>query len=561
MRTLLLTLILATCGLVASTWHYFGHSWDEPEHLAAGMELLDHGHYEYDLQHPPLARLLIALGPWLDGARSHGTPPPDGVVEGLAILYGGGHYDRDLTLARLGVLPFLAVLLVATWLWGRRLVPASQPALALVATALVASTPPVLGHAGLATLDVAAAGTCLLALYALQTWFTGPTWRQALVAGLACGVAVATKLSAIPFLAVGVVAFAVINTKPLRVVSWRGLSHGAAALAVVGVVLTLVYGGRFLYFTDATGRYDQALTYLFGTSGRAHDLAYAVAARVPLPEALRLLIGGIQALTMHNQAGHLSFLLGETRTTGWWYFYPVALATKLPLPLLVLGLAGLGGLAVTGWRQRNAWQLAPPLLFVAILAFCCTVSHINVGVRHVLIEVPLLALGAGWLLQSLWHALTTASLPRSRLAVAAGCAALCAPLAWQLATLVSAYPDYLPYFNEAVRHPEGVLVDSDLDWGQDLKRLEQRLAELGIPHVALAYRGTADLGREPLPAFTTLAPGQPTDGWIAISALARAKDPQGYAWLLQFHPVERIGKTIDLYRIPAGHGRVSGQRR
>ena len=130
----LLALILATCVLVATTWHYFGHTWDEPEHLAAGMELLDHGGYEYDLQHPPIARLLIALGPYLDGARSQGTPPPDGRPEGVAILYGRGMYSRDLALARLGALPFLALLLGTTWVWGRRLM---SPGAALLATALV----------------------------------------------------------------------------------------------------------------------------------------------------------------------------------------------------------------------------------------------------------------------------------------------------------------------------------------------------------------------------------------------------------------------------------------
>ena len=105
--------------LAASTWRVFGHTWDEPEHLAAGMELLDRGKYEFDTEHPPLARALIALGPRLAGSHSFGTPPPDGTQEGIDILYDGGHYDRTLMLARLGALPFLPVLLFAMWLWAR----------------------------------------------------------------------------------------------------------------------------------------------------------------------------------------------------------------------------------------------------------------------------------------------------------------------------------------------------------------------------------------------------------------------------------------------------------
>jgi hypothetical protein len=122
-------------------------------------------------------------------------------------------------------------------------------------------------------------------------------------------------------------------------------------------------------------------------------------------------------------------------------------------------------------------------------------------------------------------------------------------ITWQVSTLVTAYPDYFPYFNETVSNPEHVLVDSDLDWGQDLRRLERRLAELKVPSVSLAYQGTADLAREALPPFVLLPPRQPAKGWVAISALTREHEPIGYAWLSSYRPVERVGKTIDLYFI------------
>jgi len=93
-------------------------------------------------------------------------------------------------------------------------------------------------------------------------------------------------------------------------------------------------------------------------------------------------------------------------------------------------------------------------------------------------------------------------------------------------------------------------VDSDLDWGQDLKRLERRLAELKVPSISLAYQGTADLAKEPLPPVTRLASRQPATGWIAITALSREHEPLGYTWLDPYRPVERVGKTIDLYFIP-----------
>src|ERR1700742_2221162 len=131
-RVALAFLILAACLLTASTWRVYSNTWDEPEHLAAGIELLDRGRYEYDTEHPPIARILMAIGPYLAGARSFGTPPPDGVQEGIDILYSGGHYKLYLTLARLGTLPFLALLLYSAWLWARKLTPSPGEALLAV---------------------------------------------------------------------------------------------------------------------------------------------------------------------------------------------------------------------------------------------------------------------------------------------------------------------------------------------------------------------------------------------------------------------------------------------
>jgi hypothetical protein len=187
------------------------------------------------------------------------------------------------------------------------------------------------------------------------------------------------------------------------------------------------------------------------------------------------------------------------------------------------------------------------VLSLAILTFASAFSRINIGVRHVLVLYPFLALGAAYLIWRTWRLL--AAVRERRTQMAAGVVLLSLVL-WQLSTLWRAYPDYLPYFNEAVRHPERVLVDSDLDWGQDLKRLEVRAQALGIAQLHLAYLGSADLAREPLPPVQMLTPRQPVTGWVAISALARTRNPSDYAWLAGYRPLERIGKSIDLYYIP-----------
>jgi hypothetical protein len=129
-------------------------------------------------------------------------------------------------------------------------------------------------------------------------------------------------------------------------------------------------------------------------------------------------------------------------------------------------------------------------------------------------------------------------------------------LVWQLGSSLAAHPDYLAYFNElAGKHPERILVDSDLDWGQDLLRLVEELRARHVERVAIAYNGSADLSRHGLPAFRPLVPHQPTTGWIAISEM-RLKIGEGrppydeFAWLEAYEPVARVGRSIRLYYVP-----------
>jgi hypothetical protein len=446
---------------------------------------------------------------------------------------------------------------------------------------LLASVPPVLGHAALATLDVAAAGTVLLALYALQCWLDSARWRDAVFFGVTAGVAVGSKFSAVPFLGLGFVVLAgaqwavrrwdgggalepavgaaqgaVVHAGAARVaaagrpvLAWsaRGRLIGFALIVVMTMVpLAIAYGVRSPGVAIVAHKFEWAVVFLQHERGLSHD-AGVLLEHLWLPSWVKGLLEGIIAIKAHNDTGHLSYLLGQRGLTGWWYFYLVTLPAKTPIPLLLCGPIGMVVLAREGWQARDAWRLAPLLSFLTILIFASSFSRINIGIRHVLVLYPFMALGAARLLALAWDGLRKAAL--GPLAVV-GQGALVVLVAWQVLTLWTASPDYLPYFNEAVAHPEHVSVDSDLDWGQDLRRLEWRAAEIKIPKLSLAYRGTANLARETLPPFVIMPPWRPSTGWVAISALAKAQDPKGYAWLNAYQPLELVGKTIELYYVP-----------
>src|SRR5262249_55715397 len=158
-----------------------------------------------------------------------------------------------------------------------------------------------------------------------------------------------------------------------------------------------------------------------------------------------------------------TYLLGRITQDGFPLFFPVALLVKSPLPFIALAVWGLRAvLRDADARSERQRRLVPALVALTILVSVLP-SRINIGVRHVLPIYPLMAVYVGPGLVALWRS----ARPRLGRALAVALAA------WQLAIPVFAAPDYLPWFNAlAGRHPENVLLDSDLDWGQDLFRLE-----------------------------------------------------------------------------------------
>jgi hypothetical protein len=235
--------------------------------------------------------------------------------------------------------------------------------------------------------------------------------------------------------------------------------------------------------------------------------------------------------------GHDSYLFGQFRNTGWWYFFPVVLAVKTPLGLLGLTFAG-AALVVRRFRSVP-WQQAFTVLFpIAILAVSMT-SRIDAGVRHILPIYPFAAVLAGF---------AAAEAIRWRRGAGLLAIVLAAAIA---AESLQAHPDYLSHFNAlAGRHPEKILAESDLDLGQDLHRLSLRMKELQADHLSIAYAGSAPLERAELPPYRVLGRDNLVPGYVAISLrylyLANAKNGD-FQWIKGYTPRERIGTSIDLF--------------
>jgi hypothetical protein len=497
---LAILLVLAASARIVSTYTVFNHTIDEPDHLAAGMEYLSTGRYLYEDQHPPLARVFASLGPFFSGERFH--PGPDSYHEGYRILGWGAHYDRTLALGRAGILPFFWIASAVVFLWALR---AAGPHAALLSTLLFTTLPPVLAHSGLITTDMAAVAFAAAAAFASLLWAEVPDRRRTILLGLCLGLAALSKFSAILFLAAALPllvghALACPDSRhpPTSSPNARRPYALAAALAIAFAVVWAGYGFSFAHV------------------GYLH-------LRLPAPRFFT----GLRSLWAHNAAGHASYLFGARRATGFWYYYPAALALKTPLAMLLL---------LPLCFRRG---MAQPMLFSLAILLCGFASRINIGSRHVLPIYIGLAVACG---------IAAAPLLQHRLARWI----VVALLLWHVASGALQHPGYLSYTNElAGSHPENFLADSDLDWGQDMKRLTAFLSRAHASEVTFVpfNRTYATLAGHPFPTMHPGDPAHPSPGWNAVSVsvwkiFGVPSWPAG-------PPQAKIGRSIFLWNLPS----------
>jgi hypothetical protein len=523
-RSLMLSIaLIALASLrIVSTYPEMSPTWDEPGHMACGLQYLALHVYRYEARHPPLARVMSALGPYLSGARPMGIKNQD--QEGVAVMYRGGHPAQMLTRMRLGILPFFVAAAFVVWFWARRYFGG---AVAALATGMFTLVPTVLAHGGLATTDMPLTACLSAAFLALLLWSEEPTWQHSLFLGVTTALAVVSKFTALGYLPAAAL-FAFLAYLIVERPAVGALMSAAKARALPAVIAV---------FTGAIGIWA-VYSFSFGKVN-----AWNI--NLPAPE----LFDGVNFAMYHNTKGHAAYFMGEIRNTGWWYFFPVLLAVKTPLAWLVA--VGFGMVAWWGRRARLAYWM--PVAFAAGILLPSMTSHVNIGLRHILPIFTGLAILAGlglmWLLERASHAKW------------AGPLAVMLVL-WMTVSGAVQHPDYLSYFNIlAGSNPERIVVDSDLDWGQNTIRLQRRLKELGAAQVAFG-----DLNLRPnhlmfwpgLPNVQNLDPFRAVEGWTAVSPtmwMVRygpiTHKFRVEPWWVSYHPIEKVG-TLWLYYLPPG---------
>ncbi len=514
----LAALTVLFCWRCYRTFDIFSNTADEPAHIACGLEVWQSGRYTLEPQHPPLARVILALPAYLAGLRQN-----DLRIWGRDDL---AFYWRTLRLARMGNLFFAPFLLVGVYWWARDLY---DSAAGLAAATIVGLCPHLLAHASLATLDFGAAVTTFLAAYCFWRWSLARGLGSCLLAAAAFAVAVATKFSALFFLPPLALAFFLISVRQRPVTGpWSRPAIVRQGLAFLGTVALLVWAAYVFDFGPLPAIRIYAPPRTLGQYYASALEVFVGNHRVPAPVFWR----GLADVLGHNSRGHLAYLLGRTSETGWWYYFPVALAVKTTLPLLLLFLVGL----------LAARRAIYPIAAAGVVLAVSMGSGINIGIRHVLVIFPFLAVAGAVVFFR----------PAAPTRLLGGLGLLL--VLWQAAESFHAHPDYLAYFNQIARGRElDFLADSNLDWGQDLERLRRDLRGRHVDTVYLAYSGVP--AEPPLRrggvAFFAFDASPPPAGWVAVSVnrIVGLPDNHPVVWLQGQTPVARIGKSILLYHL------------
>ncbi|MEM9366993.1 MAG: glycosyltransferase family 39 protein [Planctomycetota bacterium] len=477
---------------------------NEPGHLVAGLGHWKSGDFALYRVNPPLIRLVASIPVTLAGYEEDwsgyyehvGARPVFDMAEEFVTANGRSSllYFR---LARWSLVPFSLLGAWVCFAWARDLFGDQA---GLMAATLWCFSPMVLGHGSMIAPDAHATSLGLAACYTFWRWLKLPTWRQAILTGVVLGFAELSKTTMILFYPLWPLLWITYRWRERRSMSirrWRDEAGMLILRMLIGLyVLNLGYLGEgsftqlkdFRFVSDMLTGDDQNI----GAGG--NRFADSWLGEVPVPLPANYIIGiDVQQRDFENFS-RPSYLRGEYQAKGWWYYYTYAILVKAPLGtlglILVAWIGSCFGVGPQADRKDLLILLTPAVLILAVASLKFGFSHHS---RYILPCVPCAFIWISGLARhvvSFWetasafwrrgNALSPSS-QRRWLSSATGFISICL-LSWTTASSLAVYPHSISYFNEFAGGPKNGpshLLNSNIDWGQDLLFLEKWIQDEG----------------------------------------------------------------------------------
>jgi len=552
-RAAWLACILLLTGLQSARQFYAASeetpTWDEGLHIGTSLTFLRAGELRLDLEHPPLGRILNGLPLVLLGAdprlNEESWQKAQMVEHGQAVIYKqqGISAETVVLAARSATILLTAIMALAIAFWTRA---NFGPAAGLLAVFLFTLDPNISAHGRLVTTDFIGTFTFFLATIAFGRFLKTQKPLDLVWAGLALGAALSSKFSSVLLIP----AFAILSAwhwyKTRQSIPRLFLQAAGIAAIALTVVFTLYGPETTRVIGDVAAGRSVPLQRVVHTGNPMSDFMAFAGRRLGVPS--HVYFTGLDHVAEHNRYGHDSYILGKTRTgRGVWYYFPFVFLVKTPLGALLLIALCLP--LIFRAREPGMILLAVPLL---VYWASCLTSGINIGVRHLLPVYPLTYILAA----ALWTLYAKTLYRRAAPILLAGC---CTLVVYESARI---FPYDLAFFNTAAGGPANgpnLLVDSNLDWGQDVLRMKRWLVQRNaVNDFCICFFGKVDfryygLPDKYLPTTEDVRAGmRPECRYAAISAtpLMGVYVPKDrYSWVTSRPPIARVGWSIYLYDI------------
>lgn len=569
---------------------------DEPPHIVSGYSYLKMKDMRLNPEHPPLLKDLAAL-PLLFlklnfPKEDFSWQQPDGPfwwhqfnLGGKFLYESGNNPDKILFFSRL---PMIFLLIVCGFFIFKFAKEFFNEKVAILALFFFSFSPTFLAHGRLVTTDVGAAFGVIFATFFFLKALKEPNSKNIILAGISLGISQLLKFSLIlllPFFVFLTIIWIIIFKewrKPLKVLFY--------SLFLWVFTVWLVYGIQIYNYPPERQFRDTKMilesfeggsssikeTCITPTSIRKIKRCPAEiviwASKKPIIRALAHYGLGLLMVFQRAAGGHTTYFLGEVSASGWRIYFPFVYLIKEPLAFHLLLLISLCHLALRikepiyknffgklkEFIEKN-FVIFSMIIWLIIYWITSIKSNLNIGVRHLLPVFPFtIILTAKGVI--LW--LENSKFKKISLAI------FILLIFWQVVSILKIFPHFLAYANELVGGPDKLYlytVNSNLDWGQDLRRLKKWVNENKIEKIYLDYFGGGNpnyyLEEKYERWWGQRNPKEITKGsFLAVSATAlqggRGLPAKGfdqewgyYCWLNNYSPIAKIGYSIFVFKI------------
>jgi len=487
---------------------------DEILHLAAGYSYLKTFDFRMNPEHPPLIKMFSAVPLlFLDLEVDESDPAWirnkkwEWAHNFMFVTNKDKDPDRILLLARIPVILLGVLLGLYLYIWAKELYGRRAGLFALL---LYTFSPNIIAHSRFVTTDLGVSAFVFISLYYFWKYLRSSKYRDLFLAGLMFGFTILAKYTGV----------------------YLTLVYGLLVITLVVINRNkekpLIHG--FLRKESLRMYFDVGKVFIIG--GVITLLGYGVV-RIPY------YIKGLRYVIYHSETGHAAFLLGQHSFMGWWYYFIIAFLLKTSLAMIVLVVIRILYSKIVKLDIKDTVFLVTPMVvFFVVFLF----NHINIGIRHILPVYPFIIVYVSSLAKINFRGKKVIRWVILALTV------------FYILKTILIFPDYLAYFNEIAGGPNNghrYLIDSNIDWGQDLKGLKIYLDEKKIDNITLGYFGKDDpeyrgIDHKWLQCF-------PSSGIVAVSVnlLQGLNEEQAECtkWLREYEPIDKIGYSIWVYNI------------